>query len=66
MREGEKMALFNAQFFTELINYINSTKNVRRGEPCICVVPTTLGDLRMFKTVFPKTVTQAWRRIRIT
>lgn len=53
------MALFNAQFFTELINYINSTQNVRLGEPCICVVPTTLGDLRMFKTVFPKTVTHA-------
>lgn len=47
-RERGKMALFNDQFFTELINYINSPQNVKLCEPYICVVLTTLGDHRMF------------------
>lgn len=43
------MPLFNAQFVTDLINNINSTQNVKLCQSCTCIVPTTLGDLRMFK-----------------
>jgi len=52
LKEGGKMALFHAQFSSELINYINSTQNVRLCVPCICVVTTTRDDLRMFSEYF--------------